>query len=458
MQEYIQRNIDVELLEWKDNPMRKPLLLRGARQVGKSSAVRHFGKEFQFFAEVNFERHKTVKTFFQGDIDIRLIVQKIAIYINVPIEEGKTLLFLDEIQECPEAIMALRFFKEDYPGLHVIAAGSLLEFTLQELPTFGVGRIHTLFMYPMTFDEFLNANNENGLISMKKQADSQHPLDAAFHEKLIEYFRIYLLVGGMPEAVLAWIKTHNFNQCSHIQEDIILTYEDDFSKYKKRVSPDLLRTTLHGICHQPGEKITFKQISADYRSSQIREAVRVMTHAGLVIPVIATSGNGIPLDAEANEKNMKILLLDSGLLLSVLQLEGNLAQHLVELIMTGSPQDLVNKGGLVEMVAGLELLRNKPCVQRQKMFYWEKSGNSIAEIDYLDTFHLKVTPIEIKTGTQGGMKSLWQFMREKRLTEAIRCSFENFGEFTYTDPQADNAERHITIIPLYALENLREMK
>ncbi len=458
MQEYIQRNIDVELLEWKDNPMRKPLLLRGARQVGKSSAVRHFGKEFQFFAEVNFERHKTVKTFFQGDIDIRLIVQKIAIYINVPIEEGKTLLFLDEIQECPEAIMALRFFKEDYPGLHVIAAGSLLEFTLQELPTFGVGRIHTLFMYPMTFDEFLNANNENGLISMKKQADSQHPLDAAFHEKLIEYFRIYLLVGGMPEAVLAWIKTHNFNQCSHIQEDIILTYEDDFSKYKKRVSPDLLRTTLHGICHQPGEKITFKQISADYRSSQIREAVRLLTLAGLVIPVIATSGNGIPLDAEANEKNMKILLLDSGLLLSVLQLEGNLAQHLVDLIMTGSPKDLVNKGGLVEMVAGLELLRNKPCVQRQKMFYWEKSGNSIAEIDYLDTFHLKVTPIEIKSGTQGGMKSLWQFMREKRLTEAIRCSFENFGEFTYTDPQADNAERHITIIPLYALDNLREMK
>lgn len=458
MQEYIQRNIDVELLEWKDNPMRKPLLLRGARQVGKSSAVRHFGKEFQFFAEVNFERHKTVKTFFQGDIDIRLIVQKIAIYINVPIEEGKTLLFLDEIQECPEAIMALRFFKEDYPGLHVIAAGSLLEFTLQKLPTFGVGRIHTLFMYPMTFDEFLNANNENGLISMKRQADSQHPLDAAFHEKLIEYFRIYLLVGGMPEAVLAWIKTHNFNQCSHIQEDIILTYEDDFSKCKKRVSPDLLRTTLHGICHQPGEKITFKQISADYRSSQIREAVRLLTLAGLVIPVIATSGNGIPLDAEANEKNMKILLLDSGLLLSVLQLEGNLAQHLVDLIMTGSPQDLVNKGGLVEMVAGLELLRNKPCVQRQKMFYWEKSGNSIAEIDYLDTFHLKVTPIEIKSGTQGGMKSLWQFMREKRLTEAIRCSFENFGEFTYTDPQADNAERHITIIPLYALDNLREMK
>ena len=393
MQEYIQRKIDVELLEWKNNPMRKPLLLRGARQVGKSSAVRHFGKEFKYFAEVNFERHKAVKTFFQGDIDIRLIAQKIAKYINVPIEEGETLLFLDEIQECPEAIMALRFFKEDYPGLHVIAAGSLLEFTLQELPTYGVGRIHTLFMYPMTFDEFLKANDENGLIDMKGQADSRHPLDDAFHEKLVEYFRIYLLVGGMPEAVLAWIKTHDFNQCSRVQEDIILTYDDDFSKYKKRVSPDLLRTTMRGICHQSGEKITFKQISADYRSSQIREAVRLLTLAGLTTPVVATSGNGIPLDAEANEKNMKILFLDSGLLLTVLQLEGNLAQHLIEQIMTGNPQELVNKGGLVEMVAGLEILRNKPCVQRQRMFYWEKSGNSIAEIDYLDIFNLKVTPI-----------------------------------------------------------------
>ena len=458
MQEYIQRKIDVELLEWKNNPMRKPLLLGGARQVGKSSAVRHFGKEFKYFAEVNFERHKAVKTFFQGDIDIRLIAQKIAKYINVPIEEGETLLFLDEIQECPEAIMALRFFKEDYPGLHVIAAGSLLEFTLQELPTYGVGRIHTLFMYPMTFDEFLKANDENGLIDMKGQADSRHPLDDAFHEKLVEYFRIYLLVGGMPEAVLAWIKTHDFNQCSRVQEDIILTYDDDFSKYKKRASPDLLRTTMRGICHQSGEKITFKQISADYRSSQIREAVRLLTLAGLTTPVVATSGNGIPLDAEANEKNMKILFLDSGLLLTVLQLEGNLAQHLIEQIMTGNPQELVNKGGLVEMVAGLEILRNKPCVQRQRMFYWEKSGNSIAEIDYLDIFNLKVTPIEIKSGTQGGMKSLWLFMREKHLTEAIRCSFENFGEFSYTDSQADNAVRHVTIVPLYALENLQKMK
>ena len=401
MEEYIKRNIDAQLIAWKEDTMRKPLLLRGARQVGKSSAIRNFGKQFKYFAEVNFERNKAVKTFFYGDIDVRLIVEKISTYINVPIEAGNTLLFFDEIQECPEALMALRFFKEEYPELHVVAAGSLLEFALQELPTFGVGRIHSLFMYPMTFDEFLFANHEDGLVKIRDGAYGKQPVEQVFHDKLVEYFRTYLLVGGMPESVLAWIRTHDFTRCRNIQEDIVLTYEDDFSKYKKRVNPDLLRTTMRGVCHQAGGKLTFKQISADYQSSQIREALRLLTLAGIITPVISTSGNGIPLDAEADEKSMKVLFLDSGLLLAVLQLEGDLAQHLIELILAGTPQDLVNKGGLIEMVAGLEIMRNKPCVQREKMFFWEKKGKSVAEIDYLDIYNMKITPIEIKSGTQG---------------------------------------------------------
>lgn len=454
MTEYIKRNIDTQLIAWKEDSMRKPLLLRGARQVGKSSAVKHFGKQFKYFAEVNFERSKAIKTFFHGDLDVRSIAEKISSYINVPVEAGKTLLFLDEIQECPEAIMALRFFKEDYPELHVIAAGSLLEFTLQELPTFGVGRIHSLFMYPMTFDEFLYANNEEGLVKMRNEACGNRPLEQAFHDKLVEYFRIYLLVGGMPESVLAWTRTHDFNRCRNIQEDIVLTYEDDFSKYKKRVNSDLLRTTMRGVCHQAGEKLTFKQISADYQSSQIREALRLLTLAGIVTPVVSTSGNGIPLDAEADEKSMKVLFLDSGLLLAVLQLEGNLAQQLIELILAGTPQELVNKGGLTEMVAGLEILRNKPCIQRQKMFFWEQKGKSVAEIDYLEIHKMKITPIEIKSGTQGGMKSLWLFMREKKLTNAFRCSLENFGAFDYIDKEDHDAVRHVTILPLYALSLL----
>ena len=451
---YISRSIDKTLEEWKESTTHKPLLLRGARQVGKSSAVRHLGTQFKYFAEVNFESAKSIATFFKGDLDVKLISSKISNYIQVPIIPGQTLLFLDEIQACPEAIMALRFFKEDYPELHVIAAGSLLEFALQSLPTFGVGRIHSVFMYPMTFDEFLVAMDMGGLLAMRREATVTHPLDAPFHDKLVNLFRTYLMVGGMPEAVATWRETTDFLKCQQVHQDIILTYEDDFNKYGRRVNPELLRLTLHGVCHQIGQKLTFSRISEGYRSAQIREALNLLTLAGLVIPVVATSANGVPLDAESDEKRAKYLFLDSGLLLAILHLDGQLGHDLIKLIMTATPQDLINKGSITEMVAGLEISRYKSPVMRPRLFYWEKTGNSIAEIDYLSIRSMKVLPIEIKAGTQGGMKSLWIFIREKHLNNAVRCSLENFGAFDYIDHDDDNAIRHVDICPLYALSQL----
>ena len=451
---YISRSIDKTLEEWKESTTHKPLLLRGARQVGKSSAVRHLGTQFKYFAEVNFESAKSIATFFKGDLDVKLISSKISNYIQVPIIPGQTLLFLDEIQACPEAIMALRFFKEDYPELHVIAAGSLLEFALQSLPTFGVGRIHSVFMYPMTFDEFLVAMDMGGLLAMRREATVTHPLDAPFHDKLVNLFRTYLMVGGMPEAVATWRETTDFLKCQQVHQDIILTYEDDFNKYGRRVNPELLRLTLHGVCHQIGQKLTFSRISEGHRSAQIREALNLLTLAGLVIPVVATSANGVPLDAESDEKRAKYLFLDSGLLLAILHLDGQLGHDLIKLIMTATPQDLINKGSITEMVAGLEISRYKSPVMRPRLFYWEKTGNSIAEIDYLSIRSMKVLPIEIKAGTQGGMKSLWIFMREKHLNNAVRCSLENFGAFDYIDHDDDNAIRHVDICPLYALSQL----
>ena len=451
---YISRSIDKTLEEWKESTTHKPLLLRGARQVGKSSAVRHLGTQFKYFAEVNFESAKSIATFFKGDLDVKLISSKISNYIQVPIIPGQTLLFLDEIQACPEAIMALRFFKEDYPELHVIAAGSLLEFALQSLPTFGVGRIHSVFMYPMTFDEFLVAMDMGGLLAMRREATVTHPLDAPFHDKLVNLFRTYLMVGGMPEAVATWRETTDFLKCQQVHQDIILTYEDDFNKYGRRVNPELLRLTLHGVCHQIGQKLTFSRISEGYRSAQIREALNLLTLAGIVIPVVATSANGVPLDAESDEKRAKYLFLDSGLLLAILHLDGQLGHDLIKLIMTATPQDLINKGSITEMVAGLEISRYKSPVMRPRLFYWEKTGNSIAEIDYLSIRSMKVLPIEIKAGTQGGMKSLWIFMREKHLNNAVRCSLENFGAFDYIDHNDDNTIRHVDICPLYALSQL----
>ncbi len=454
MKEYIRRQIDQTLITWKDSPSHKPLLLRGARQVGKSSAIRQLGKQFQHFAEINFERDRAVAAFFKGDLDVRLIASKIATYLQVPVSAGNTLLFLDEIQACPEAIMALRFFREDYPELHVVAAGSLLEFALQELPTFGVGRIHSIFMYPMTFDEFLGAMQMDGLLAMRKAADAGHPLDEPFHAMLIEQFRIYMLVGGMPEAVATWKATADFLQCQQVHNDILLTYEDDFSKYARRANPELLRLTLHSVCHQIGQKFTLSQIADGLRSYQIRDALRLLTLAGIITPVVATAANGFPLDAEADERRVKYLFLDPGLLLAALRLDGNVSQELVHLIMTGTPQDLVNKGSITEMVAGLEMMRYQAPIQRPRMYYWEQTGKSVAEIDYLAVHDMRVLPIEVKAGTQGGMKSLWMFMREKHLTEAVRCSLENFGTLEHTDREDNNALRHVRILPLYALSQL----
>lgn len=211
------------------------MLLRGAHQNGKSSAVRNLDKQFKYFAQVNFERTKSVATFFKGDINVKLISGKISNLIRVPIHPSETLLFLDKIQTCSEAIMTLRFFKEDYPELHVIAAGSLPEFAIQDLPTFGVGRIRSLFMYSMTFDEFLAAMNMERFLDIHKTSNSINSIDKPFHDMLIEQFRIYMMIGGMTEAVITWKTTNYFMQCQRVHKDIILTYEDDFNKYSNRI-------------------------------------------------------------------------------------------------------------------------------------------------------------------------------------------------------------------------------
>lgn len=236
---YCKRLIDKYLLEWASRETHKPLLLRGARQVGKSTAVKELSKKFETFVEINFEKHPKYKALFNDDLDIKRIVPQISAMYGTSIQPGKTLLFLDEIQECPQAIMALRFFKEDMPELHVIAAGSLLEFALKELPTFGVGRIHSMFMYPMTFDEFLEANGQQLLIEARNHASIDNPLPESLHDKLVELLRTYMLVGGMPEAVRTWVEYHDYVRCQEVQDDIVVTYEDDFPKYKKNVDPTL---------------------------------------------------------------------------------------------------------------------------------------------------------------------------------------------------------------------------
>ena len=449
---YYKRFIDNYLSDWAKRKVHKPILLRGARQVGKSTAVRHLGEKFKYFVEINLEKQPDYKTLFKQDLDVKRIVPQMAAMYGTPIVPGETLLFIDEIQECEEAIMAMRYFKEDMVGLHVIAAGSLLEFVLDDLPTFGVGRIHSMYMFPMTFDEFLLANGENLLMEARNQASATSPLPEPLHDKLVQLLRTFMLVGGMPESVVKWVETHDYLQCQEVQDDILTGYEDDFPKYKKKIDPQLLSATMKSAAVQATKKFVYAKVPGEYKTAEVKKAVEMLIKAGILIAVTHSDANGLPLGDEKDESTRKMLLLDTGLMLRLLNMTLGDISAITTQILTASAADLVNKGTVAEMLAGLELLHYRTPNLKHELYYWVRQAkNSTAEVDYLLPHDMKVLPFEVKAGVQGGMKSLWNFMLEKKLTEAIRCSLENFGQFDYIDERAGNIGRHVTIIPLYAL-------
>lgn len=449
---YYERIIDRYLSEWATRPVHKPILLRGARQVGKSTAVRHLGESFKYYVEINLEKQSNYIDLFKKDLDVTRIVPQMAAMCGTPIVPNETLLFIDEIQESQEAIMALRYFKEDMPNLHVIAAGSLLEFVLDEIPTFGVGRIHSMYMFPMTFDEFLLANGEQLLLDARGQANIDAPLPAPLHEKLIGLMRTFMLVGGMPESVVKWVQTHDFLQCQEVQDDIITGYEADFPKYKKKVDPQLLIATMKSAATQATKKFVYSRVPGEYKTAEVKKALDLLIKAGILVPVTHSSGNGLPLGDEADESIRKILLLDTGLMLRLLNMTMGDTSAITAQILTATAADLVNKGPVAEMLAGLELLHYLTPNLHHDLYYWVRQAkNATAEIDYLLSRDMQVLPFEVKAGVQGGMKSLWDFMREKKLDQAVRCSLENFGKFDYIDAEAEGAVRHVEVYPLYAL-------
>ncbi len=455
---YKERKIDADLSEWAKRSSHKTLLLRGARQVGKTMAVRHLGEQFDTFIEINFDKQKAFHALFEGDLDAHVIAQRIANMVGKRVQAGKTLLFFDEIQSCANAILSLRFFYEDFPELHVVAAGSLLGFALAELPTFGVGRIQSLFMFPMSFEEFLMATGRKGLIDEYRNASPARPLHEAIHRMLVQQFRNFIMIGGLPEVVCKWDETGDYLQCQELQDQLILSYEDDFAKYKKKANPVLLRQVLRSAALQITNKFVYSQASSE-KASKVRESLELLIQAGLLLPVTRTTANGFPLGSGADYSFQKILVFDSGILLRLLNMSLDSIQHITEEILTASESNLVNKGRICEMVAGLEIRKNMPYTMRHELFYWvREEKNSQAEVDYLEPYNARILPIEIKAETQGGMKSLWAFMREKNLEYALRCSLENFGHFDYIDKLADNVVRHVDMIPLYAVAQMPMMQ
>lgn len=452
---YIKRYIDALLLEWKNSSSLKPLLLRGARQVGKSWAVKHLGESFTYYLEVNFEKRPDIKDVFERVHEVHDLANNLSLLYNVPVVAGQTLLFLDEVQDCPAAIKSLWAFKEDFPQLHVVAAGSLLEFALQDLPSFGVGRIRSLFVYPFSFDEFLVAEGKSSWLEAKQQADNEKPLLMPLHNDIVQHYRTFLMVGGMPASVAAWVTTHDYRNCQTELDDIQLTYYDDFKKYAKKVDPTLLRNTLQSVILQIGNKFTYSKVDGSYRAEEVKKALKLLSDAGIVKRVSHTAANGLPLGAEVNEKFRKYIYLDSALLLRILDMDLGGARQLTDLIVAGTAEDLVNKGGLAEMVLGWELIKYNNPRSQHDLYYWENTADGTrSEVDYIIARDMKVLPIECKSGTSGKMKSLHLFMHNKHLTDAIRCSLENFALLESCDKKADDTVRCIQILPLYAISNL----
>jgi predicted AAA+ superfamily ATPase len=434
---YLERNIDEELVRWKEEESRKPLLVRGARQVGKSSSIKKLGESFDVFLEINFEEHRSVHDLFAGDLTPQTLCENLSVLFDKEIEPGKTLLFFDEIQACIPAISSLRFFYEKMPELHVVAAGSLLEFALGEIPSFGVGRIRSLYMYPLSFDEFLIVSGNVKLQELKQKANTHKPLATPVHDKLIELLKKFLIIGGMPEVVEKYVSNNDLRQCQRVLDDLISSYRTDFSKYNDRVPSSQIREVFESVVHQSGGKFVFTKTSPNLNILQIKKALELLIMAGIVIPVTHTSANGIPLGAEVNPKKRKMLLLDTGIFQRLMQLD-------ISDQLFSNEFSMVNKGSIAEQFIGLEIVKNASCYSQSELFYWHREAlNSNAEVDYLIQKNEDIIPLEIKSGSKGSMNSLFIFLKEKKARYGCRLSLENFAE--YGD---------IKVYPLYACANV----
>jgi uncharacterized protein len=436
---YYKRDIEEELLRWKNDNERQPLLIRGARQVGKSSVVRNFSSQFKSYVEVNFEQDSEVQRIFEGNLRPKAICEQLSVLYETTIIPGETLLFFDEIQSCLPAISSLRFFYEQYPELHVIAAGSLLEFALAELPSYGVGRVSSVFLYPFSFGEFLRAASAELLRKSIAEASPQQPLSEAIHTKALELYKQFLVLGGMPKVISSYFSGGDLLSCQRVLDGLISAYEDDFTKYKKRSSPMLIRMVFRSVVEQNGQKFVYNKALPDANHLQVKDALELLTMAGMILPITHSAANGVPLGAEINPKMRKFIVFDSGIFQRILGLK-------LSEVLLRNDFDSINKGALAELNVGLELVKSASCYQRQNLYYWHREAKSSnAEVDYLIQVDTRILPIEVKAGTKGSMQSLKIFMDLKNTEKGIRVSQENFSTY-----------QNIEVYPLYAVANLQK--
>ncbi len=370
----------------------------------------------------------------------RAVLFNLELFFGSPILPQKTLLFLDEIQECPEAIMALRYFKEKMPELHVIAAGSLLEFALQSKTLrMPVGRVQYLHMKPLSFKEFLLALDQLQLKTFIEEANWQSEIPSIVHEKLLEYIRLYFFLGGMPAVIQDYLDNNSLLSARRMQSALLSTYRGDFGKYANVAKHKYLEMLFVKAPEIIAQQFRYVDVARDVQSRDIKEALDNLSKAGLINQVFATNATGLPLRSLIHANRFKLLFLDIGLVSSAVQYDPQL--------MMNNNLLAVNRGALTEQFVGQELLVNQDCYQDADVYYWSRDARgSTAEIDYVIQAGSQIIPIEVKSGSTGRMKSLHMFMAERQCALGIRVSALPFSH-----------HQNIASIPFYLVCELQRL-
>ncbi len=435
----MKRDIDDTLKNWKTEAHRYPLLVRGARQVGKTYSIKQFGEnEFDNLVEVNFEQKPHYFTCFDS-LEPKKIIETLSVLSKSDIIPGKTLLFLDEIQECPKAISALRYFYEQMPDLHVIGAGSLLEFVIsQESFKMPVGRVQYLYMKPLSFLEFLDNIGESRTRNVIETFSWDNLPSPAIHKHLISLLKKYAIIGGMPAVVSEYLSSSSLEKCSQIQTIIIQTYRDDFGKYASKVKYKYLEKIFFAVPKMVGNKFKYSHVDNNLQSRDLKEALELLEKAGVVYRIKQTSGKGLPLEANAKERHFKTAFLDIGLMQNICGLSSDL------LISPDEDFIKVNEGAIAEQFTAQELLAYRDVYLAPSLYYWAREARSSnAEIDYLIPHGSSALPIEVKAGKTGTLRSMHIFLEQYGLSAGVRISQHYF-----------NRTLPIISLPFYAIKGI----
>ena len=424
------RLVTDKLIAWKNQVRRKPLIIRGARQVGKTWSVVDFGRRhFEGAVHVvDLEKHPEWHRIFAGDLVARSMLSELEIFLNARIVPGKDLLFIDEIQSCPRALTALRYLYEESPELHVIAAGSLLEFAVRDI-SFPVGRVQFLEMHPMSFAEFLMATGKDRAADIVLSPPDRQP--DSVHAMLLEEVRRYMFVGGMPECVATYAETGRMRDAFEVQAELVNAYREDFAKYAPHSDKRCLNAVLSATARNVGRQIKYTRLAEGFSNPTIKKAFDLLCMARVIRKVRAASPSGLPLGATASERKFKALMVDIGLMQYLCGLPVEVEYARTDLLA-------IHQGAMAEQFVGQELV----AAGQPELHYWAREArNSSAEVDFLAVVRGEIHPVEVKAGPAGRLRSLHLLLET--------CPNCPSGYVFSTASQAELSEQQLIFLPLY---------